>query len=510
MMTTQNSNQDYVDGEAGTAAAETGTILPGIEHIVVLMFENRSFDNVLGGLYPDETPGKYDGLTGNECVPGPSGDAPVCVWQAPTGLDAMTMPYPDPGELFADMNDQIFGNQSGTGPETMQGFVLNYLQQLPSPDGAAPIAQNIMQYYAPGPNGNIPITSMLAQAYAVSDQWFASGPVQTLANRIFAHCATPSRYQDDNGTWFAVTDNTDITNQYTDPDGTVLDKCVFELLDDAGSSWKVYYHDWPLSAFIKYVDDHWATIFDGNVYKIDEFTGGGFFDDINNGNLPVYSFIEPRYTDTFGGTPNSNHPGGSDIEGNPPAISVCDGEVLLQSIYTALYNGPNQLFEKTLLIVIYDEHGGLYDHVAPPLAVSPFAAGDVTGFNYDRYGVRIPAIFINPFIAPGTIFRPQPGSNPFDHTSLISTLCAQFGLNGPLTPRDASAPTLEGLIVQSGSINPFSPDRLPSLTCPPPATAEISPDSLRSEPPPDSINAAIKKAIQSPRNQSRVQRLTRT
>ena len=79
-----------------------------------------------------------------------------------------------------------------------------------------------MQYYAPGPAGNIPITSTLASEYAVSDAWFASGPVQTLANRIFAHCATPSTYYQD-GALHAVVDNTDITNRYTDPDGTVLD-----------------------------------------------------------------------------------------------------------------------------------------------------------------------------------------------------------------------------------------------------------------------------------------------
>jgi phospholipase C len=502
-MTTQNSDQDHVAGSAGNTNPGTGAILPGIEHIVVLMYENRSFDNVLGGLYPEKTPAEYNGLTGNECVPGPSGN--VCVWQAPTGLDAMTMPYPDPGELFADMNYQIFGNQAGTGTETMQGFVENYLEQPASPDKVSPIAQNIMQYYAPGPDGNIPITSMLAQAYAVSDQWFASGPVQTLANRIFAHCATPSRYQE-NGAWYAVTDNTEITDQYTDPDGSVPDKSVFHLIDDAGSSWKVYYHDWPLSALVKYVDDKWATFFGGNVYKIDD-SSGGFFDDVNNGSLPAYSFIEPRYTDTFGGTPNSNHPGGSDTDGNPPAISICEGELLLQSIYTALYNGPDNLFEKTLLIVIYDEHGGLYDHVAPPPAVSPFAPGEVSGFNYDRYGVRIPAVFINPSIAPGTIFRPQSGTNPFDHTTLISTLCAQFGLNGPLTPRDASAPTLEGLIAQGGT-NPFSPDQLPSLTCPLPAASEVSPDSRRVTPPRDSINVVIKKAIESPKNQARVKRLT--
>jgi phospholipase C len=373
-----------------------------------------------------------------------------------------------------------------------------------------------MQYYAPGPNGNIPITSALAQAYAVSDRWFTSGPVQTLANRFFAHCATPSTYFE-NGIQYALTDNTGLIDRHTDPDGTVNDKSVFELLDvAAGSSqwswpgrmaWKVYYHDWPIAAFVKYVDDNWGVIHDGNVHLISGLFGG-FFHDVKHDRLPTYSFIEPRYTDVFLGTPSSNHPGGSDINENPPPISICSGELLLQSIYEALYNGPNNLFEKTLFIVTYDEHGGLYDHAKPPAAVSPFEPGTVQGFAYDRYGVRVPAIFINPYIQAQTIFRPSSGSNPFDHTSIISTLCAQFGLDGPLTPRDGSAPTLAGLINPANSLNPFAPWDLPSVNCPTPAASAVAPGDRRTEPRPSSIAAAIKKAIRSPKNQMRVSQLS--
>src|SRR5437773_3702291 len=166
-----------------TEDSEMMTTLPGIEHVVVLMFENRSFDNVLGGLYPGKPYSQFNGLTGNEsnekdpC----SRLDPVKVFQGPTDLDTMVMPYPDPGELFNDMNEQIFGccpddqYKAGqcpdTGPELMNGFVSNYLRQPASPDGVSPTASHIMQYYAPGPKGNIPITSALAQAYAVSDQW---------------------------------------------------------------------------------------------------------------------------------------------------------------------------------------------------------------------------------------------------------------------------------------------------------------------------------------------------
>jgi phospholipase C len=491
--------------------------LPGIEHVVVLMFENRSFDNVLGGLYPQKSQaGTYHGLKGNESNPNPPpSNVRIGVWRGPTGHNTMVMPYPDPGELFSDMHEQIYW-PPGSKRATMEGFVANYVKQAPSPDGVSPVAKDIMQYYAPGPDGNIPITSALASNYAVSDLWFGSGPVQTLANRIFAHCATPSVYDKD-GVRYAVLNNTDITDRCSDPDGSVLDKPVFKLLDDAAKkgswpwpnrlAWKVYYHDWPLSAFVKYVDDNWATFEDGRVYQFDNGEEGDFPHDVAN-DLPTYCFIEPRYTDYFGGTPNSNHPGGSTIDEAPPPISVCHGETLIKFVYSTLYNGPRDLFAKTLLIVIYDEHGGLYDHMPPPKAPSPFPPKFVSGYDYKQFGVRVPAIFINPFIQPGTIFRPQSGSPPFDHTSLISTLRAQFDLGGPLTLRDAKAPTLANLVNPTQPRNPFSPEKLPDFTCPP--GAPVPAGLPKAGPRPGSIAAMIKQAVESPRNQERVRRLKET
>lgn len=450
-------------------------VLPGIEHVVVLMFENRSFDNVLGGLYPGKPQAEYDGLTGDESNPldpaHPHTSDRVKVWQGPTDPATTIMPYPDPGELFEDMNEQIFGGGPDTGHADMQGFVANYLRQAASPDGCPPEANQIMQYFAPGPGGNIPVTSALARAYAVSDRWFASGPVQTLANRIFAHCAMPGKYRDEGGDWRAVINNTDITSHDLKALGFVTQPPVFEQLDGAGQSWKVYYHDWPLSTFVKYVLDRWRLI-EGRVrpfkcHLLEDRFFPDFFYDVRHG-LPAYSFIEPAYTDLLGGVPSSNHPGGSTLDEGPPPISVCDGENLLRSVYAALYDGPNNLFEKTLLIVTYDEHGGLYDHVPPAGAVSPFLTNEnVQGFAYTRYGVRVPAIFINPYIQPGTVFRPPDNSPPFDHTSIISTLRAQFpNLAGPLTPRDQAAPTLAGLIDVSRPLNRLDPDTLPTLECP--------------------------------------------
>jgi phospholipase C len=115
-------------------------------------------------------------------------------------------------------------------------------------------------------------------------------------------------------------------------------------------------------------------------------------------------------------------------------------ECRIARCYDALRNGPG--WEQTLFIVIYDEHGGIYDHVPLPEAVSPDDACP-DGFKFDRYGVRAPAVLISPWIPAGSIVRPRPGSAyPFDHASVLSTLRKLFDLGEPLTRRDAVAPDL--------------------------------------------------------------------
>ena len=120
--------------------------------------------------------------------------------------------------------------------------------------------------------------------------------------------------------------------------------------------------------------------------------------------------------------------------------NVAYGERLIARCYDALRSGPG--WEQTLFIVIYDEHGGIYDHVPPPEAVSPDGFCP-DGFKFDRYGVRVPAVLICPWIPAGSIVRPPAGSQyPFDHASVLSTLRKLFDLGAPLTGRDAAAPDL--------------------------------------------------------------------
>jgi phospholipase C len=473
--------------------------LPDIDHVVVLMLENRSFDNLFGGLYPASS--SFYGLTGKESNYNPvsPGVGTWTVWQASPGNGTGTIPFPDPGEEFSDMNSQLFGGPSpGNCPSpTMGGFAANYARQPNSRWGIGypsvpPVPRNIMQYFTAG---DIPTSYTLARKYAVSDVWYAAAPVQTISNRTFVHTGTASKIP---GTNRSRVNNGDYTaglsfvkiveGDFAPP---VTDTTIFELLDNANPSrkaracsdlphketalnWKVYYHDAPLSALCAYVYQNWCftSYSGGNVYSYQEhFSSETNFEyDIRNGILPTYSFIEPAYT-SVDYTANSNHPGGAipdpldlNAQNFPPPIDVKYGEDLLAEVYSSLAKYP-EVFDRTLLIVTYDEHGGLYDHMKPGSAISPFQPA-VGNFNYDRSGVRVPAILINPRL--GTkVFRPTDGQSmrdacgafvtALDHTSIIKTLCQQFGLASPPTPRAASVPTLAGLI-RPASSEPHEPD----------------------------------------------------
>jgi len=407
--------------------------LANIEHVILLMFENRSFDNVLGALYLATVNPDGGGVPAGWSNPLTNAN-PVLAWNGPVNSSTQNIPFPDPQESYADMSMQI-----NTTPP-MQGFVNDYA----TVSGATP--SDIMQYFVAQ---NVPVTQALASAYAISDRYFASGPVQTWPNRLFSLCGTPCY---DTNTQTAYVDNPQYPH-YPLMIGQLDQLSIFEQLDNAGHSWKVYYDDEsPVSAIIKYVDDNWDKVLDGGrVWPFEsdpDIFHGDFFDDIENNNLPTFSLIEPRYqmlSATGFKAPNSNHPGDSMAVGHSDIpINVSCGEQLLAKVFQALTANPT-LFAKTLLVVTYDEHGGVFDHVTPPSATSPFPQGAVVGFDYSVYGVRVPTLFINPYVVPG-VFRPPNETPPFDHTSLLATLRDQFGLSPSLSPRVDAAPTFAGLI----------------------------------------------------------------
>jgi phospholipase C len=378
---------------------------PDIQHVVVLMLENRSFDSMLGRVYPAST--AFQGLSLNESN---SSGMTYGVWTDPNITPAIAcIPDPDPGEAFIDMNFQLFQTQTRPADATtatMKGFAENYAHPSDGKGYRDPGA--VMHYFAPD---QVPVISTLARAFGVCDQWHASAPCQTWPNRFFAHTGTALGYVDNNT--FRI--------PFTAPS-------IFGRMESLGKTWRVYFHDMPQSILLRDVWLHALTH-----YRL----FNQFLADAHTGSLPNYSFIEPRYfTDLFSNLiPNDEH----------PPHNVLYGEQLIAQVYNAVRASP--CWKQTLLIITYDEHGGCYDHIVPPLATPPDdAVNNPHGFNFNAYGVRVPAVIISPYVPPGSVLRPiqNPGAGPtpFDHTAIIKTLREIFSLGDKLTDRDDVAPSL--------------------------------------------------------------------
>jgi phospholipase C len=406
--------------------------LEKIEHVVVLMLENRSFDCMLGTLYPKSD--GFEGLDGTEQNLSDAG-TPVSVWNKP-GIDENTMsiPDPDPGELWTDINTQLFGTAavpSSAPTASMSGFIKSYLEQQSLNPDEEYDPKSVMHYFTPD---QVPVLSTLAKQFAVCDHWFASAPCQTWPNRWFVHAATANGHQNN--------EPLHLPNVPT----------IFNLFEYVGNdNWKIYFHDMAqahtlLQLFL--LGDHFHS------YR-------QFQADCQSGQLPAYSFIEPQYYADLTSPENDQHP--------PSVVTL--GEQLIADVYNCLRASDAWL--KTMLIITYDEHGGCYDHVPPPPAVPPAspAAGQV--FSFDRYGVRVPAVVVSPYIEPGTIFG-KSSVVPYDHTSIIATLRKRFDLGAPLTKRDASAPDLDDILTLANPTN-IGPPQVKALPyAPSPQAAAIA------------------------------------
>jgi phospholipase C len=506
--------------EAGASVAQKGRLMssaPTITNIIVLMLENRSYDNVLGWLYNPGNAPPYDqappgqanlnGLTGGESNPNPDGGKPITISNSTTTIvdgqvyPGTVIPGYDPGEGFCDMTQQIFGLPSipdfdpylsSKYQPNMQGFTTNYAalsgkQQVPKVN-----YPDCMNYFTPD---QIPVSAFLAYNFAVCDQWFASVPCQTFTNRNFVHCAGPAVHSKDffHDAFSMVNDL-----QYECVNGAIGPLAempsIFSQLDAAYPSskipnWKLYFHDYPIAlGILPYVYKVARGKNNVNVATYDNSDWGSetpapfrlklgavpptFMDDLAAGTLPKFSFIEPRYSETvalYSNPANSNHPGRP--SSSSPPTDVANGEIFVMQLYNALRNSATY-WNSTLLIITYDEHGGVYDHVPPPAtAVSPGpdfppASDDddhsADGFVFKNFGCRVPAIVVSPFIAAGSTIRAPSGYPPFDHTSIIKTVWECFNLSSllksnSLTNRDAAAPSLMPFLsaTANNSTGPF-------------------------------------------------------
>lgn len=391
--------------------------LQNLKHIVVLMMENRSFDHMLGGLmkkYP-----KVNGLTGNESNPDTNGNI-VKVQQK---AEFQSQLDPDPDHHFPGVDLQLFGGiPAGPGRvANMQGFVKDYFSQTKDVNRS----HNIMYYFDPA---DLPVLTTLATEYALFNGWFSSIPGPTICNRAFAHY----------GTSFGQV-GMDIFY--------ILDKgisSIYERMVQAGHTAKIYYYDQPSSTMeivnlLKNQPQIFATL--------DQFIG-----DCQANTLPEYCFIEPCYNDHPG--PDGGQVLASDQH---PDHNVREGERFIANVYNAIRTNP-ALWQSTALLIVYDEHGGIYDHVVPPgcTADGYTASGDATGtgepFAFDRLGVRVPAVLVSPWIPRGTIVPGTESGNAqiFEHASIPGTV-TKFFLKGDAkrTVREQNASTFLGLLTDT-------------------------------------------------------------
>lgn len=383
--------------------------LAAINHIVVLMLENRSFDHMLGFLYADtgnvsSAAQPFEGLTGKEANPGASGAAPVTVFKIqPAASSTYFMPGADPGEGYTATNAQLFGSNTAPSPAvaTNQGFVSDFAYTLGWETTekwsilAGTVASDIMGMHTPQ---TLPVLSALARGFAVCDHWYSSVPTETLPNRAFVHAGTSQGHMDD------------VTKSFTAP-------TIYAALSKLDVSWMIYgYNADPLTR-VTFSDLTSAP--DSNFGQFTDFQTAAA-----KGTLASYTFLEP----SWGSSGNSQHPN----------YNVALGEKLIHDVYLALRNSP--LWNETLLIITYDEHGGCYDHVPPPAgAVPPDATAGEYGFDFKRFGPRVPTLLISPLIPAGTVLRAPEGSMPFDHTSILRTVEQRWNVPA-LTARDAAAP----------------------------------------------------------------------
>jgi len=421
------------------------SLLDTFEHVVVLMLENRSFDNILGYLYEDGVPvGKqFEGVVGNNLT-NPDENGNLVPVSPQTNFHE---PFPDPGEVFDHVTAQLFSGETTPGIPNMQGFVKDYFNTLTAlgkkwKGSAADQSKAIMQCFTPS---SIPVLSSLAQQFAVFDHWYCAVPSQTWCNRAFWHAATSWGWVnnpplDGDAPW-----NLDSWAKYSQ--GPTL----FDLMETkfGTGSWCVY-EDLGVP-FTKLI--HWGDLKD----KVGEdyfryFEGGrpffrNFFHDCAAGELPKYSFVEPHFINFFEDVlwhddmhPSSFH---SLIYSDGGPGSVLLGDRIVWKVYQAIRNSKSAIgnnWQNTLLIITVDEHGGGFDHVPPPTATQPdlkqFNNNGVgeEGFDFKRLGVRVPMVMVSANIAANTIVN-----SPMHHCSFLQTMQQKWGL-GSLGPRQDTAP----------------------------------------------------------------------
>lgn len=364
-----------------------------IKHVILLMLENHSFDEMLG-CFQEKYP-HLEGVDPKEPSRSTFDSRGNRYDQRPKKSYSIRL---DPKHDLEDVKEQL---ANGNG-----GFVKNFMTQYRCQNPTKEDGQNIMGYY---PRGFLPALHALAEDFTICDHWFSSLPGPTWPNRLFALSGTSSGRvkMPEWGSCFPI----DTIEDQIQP-------TIFDRLNEKGKTWKVFYYDFPNSLIFANQRKYENL---AHYHPIDEF----FTQDTrqDESHFPDFVFIEPKY---FGIDQNDDH----------PSHNIMKAEKLVGDVYNAVRSNPS-LWESTLLVVVFDEHGGFYDHVIPPSAVPP--DDQQTEYDFNQLGLRVPAILVSPWVKRGV------DQTVYDHTSLLKYLINKWNL-GPLGKRTAQANSIEGAI----------------------------------------------------------------
>jgi phospholipase C len=365
-----------------------------IEHLIILMLENRSFDHYLGSLSLE---GRRD-IEGRPPAgfanPDTSGNA-VRSWDMQNNFCG----YADPPHGWLPQHANAHGGQN-------DGFVKSYQAAYPTGQSAGapplPAPANLpMGYYT---RETLPILYALADQFTVCDHWFSAVLSSTWPNRKYLHSGCRDG---DNDTQtlppfpgFETTPFCDFLEEQRDPDtGQRL-------------TWRTYFSDLPFLAFwYKFAAFHALD----NFASVDQFVL-----DCREDRLPTISFIDPPFS----------------LADDHPSHDVRLGQKFIGLIVDALTNSES--WAKSALVLLYDENGGFYDHVPPPPSFE--AAAGVSPAPDDPLGFRVPAVVISPYARRG-----QTAKTAFDHTSIMKSISLRWSVDFPeptFGPRWRRAPSI--------------------------------------------------------------------
>ncbi len=391
----------------GPVRTPTGTVplaedealanLQKIDHVVVLMLENRSFDCMLGYLSLNGGRADIDGLKGTESESYLGHDYRVEHLRQTAGHSELE----DPCHSGECVDEQL-----------RDGFVAcyaKYVERWKRENGPPVIPADpgyVMGYYDAE---DLPVYDHLASEFCVCDRWFSSVRGATWPNRLYALTGGAQGSRDDRPS----------------PLPPIYNRASFPRFLTA-VDWRWYSYD---PATLRLVDaeyrldarhhPHFAFFDKRKLSTVEGDLGkalgeqGSFLDDAAAGKLPAVSWIDPHFKDlsVFGPDSNDDH----------PPSDVVSGQALVLDLYHALRTSP--CWEKTMLVITYDEHGGFHDHVTPPSAPD-----DRPDFRH--YGVRVPAIVVSPLVEKASVEH----DTIFDHTSIIKTILARFCLQEGAIP----------------------------------------------------------------------------